>query len=366
MWERYIDPADRDIAMAIRKDEDGLEFLDLGGGRASKIIRKGYPAGMALMDRLAGIVLEREEQTGSPYVDQAPLGALDPKERLERLDMENISRVFLYPSLSVLWPAEVEDEAVVQPNLRAYNRFIVDFCSDSDERMIPIAQLSLGDVEAAEKELRRAVADGVKGVWVPPFTTTRLPLGDPAHDRIFAACQELGIPLAIHPCYEPKWCAPGRFGPYTSAKYGFFLNTTAGDAVRHAFTSLFQYGVFERFPELRVVVLESGAGWVGYWLDRMDTIFETIQGQPVRAIAPEHPSTYFTRQCWISGDPDEKSLAGVIPIVGEDRFFWASDFPHPDHPPDYVPETERLVSTLPESARQGFLSRNVLEAFRIA
>ena len=157
MWERYIDPADRDIAMAIRKDDDGLEFLDLGGGRASKIIRKGYPAGMALMDRLAGIVLEREEQTGSPYVDQAPLGALDPKERLERLDMENISRVFLYPSLSVLWPAEVEDEAVVQPNLRAYNRFIVDFCSDSDERMIPIAQLSLGVVEAAEKELRRAV-----------------------------------------------------------------------------------------------------------------------------------------------------------------------------------------------------------------
>ncbi len=365
MWERYIDPAHRDVAMAIRKDDEGLEYLDLGGGRASKIIRKGYPAGMALMDRLAGIVFEREPKTGSPYVDQAPLGAMDPRERLERLDLENISRVFLYPSLSVLWPAEVEDEAIIQPNLTAYNRFIVDFCSDSEGRLIPVAQLSLGDVESAEKELRRAVADGVKGVWVPPFTTTRLPLGDPAHDRIFATCQELGVPLAIHPSYEPKWCAPGRFGPYTSARYGFFLNTTAPDAVRHAFTSLFQYGVFERFPELRVIVLESGAGWVGYWLDRMDTIFETIQGQPVREIAPELPSTYFSRQCWVSGDPDEKSLAGVIPIVGADRFFWASDFPHPDHPPDYVPETERLVEALPEPAREGFLWRNVLEAFRI-
>ncbi len=363
MWERYCDPGDRDRAMAIRKDDDGLEYLDLGGGRPSKIIRKGYPSGVGYMDRLAGIIYEREPRTGSPYVDDAPLGAMDAKERLQRLDMENIERAILYPSLSVLWGAEVEDESVVQPNLRAYNRWIVDFCSDSNGRLIPVAQLSLGDVEAAEKELRRAAAEGVKGVWVPPFTTTRIPLGDPRHDRIFAACQELGLPLGIHPAFEPKWCAPGRFGEYTSARYGFFHNVTAGDAVRHAFTSLFQYGVFGRFPGLKVIVLESGAGWIGYWLDRMDTMYGTIQGAPVRELLPELPSHYFRTQCWISGDPDEKSLAAVIPTVGEDRFFWASDFPHPDHPPDYVPEVERLVESLPESAREGFLGKNVLDAY---
>ncbi len=363
MWARYIDPTHRDVALAIRKDDEGLEYLDLGRGVASKIIRKGYPAGLALMDRLGGIVYEREPKTGSAYRDTAPLGAMDPVERLQRLDLENLERVLLYPTVSVLWVAEVDDESVVQPNLRAYNRWIVDFCADSDGRLLPVAQLSLGDVESAERELRRAVADGAVGIWVPPFTNTRLPLGDPAHDRIFAACQELGVPLGIHPVFEPKWCAPGRFGEYTNAKYGFFHNVTAGDAVRHAFTSLFQYGVFARFPELRVVVLESGAGWIGYWLDRMDTLFETIQGRQVREIAPDPPSSYFRRQCWISGDPDEKALAGVIPIVGEDRFFWASDFPHPDHPPEYIPEVERLVASLPESARAAFLGRNVLEAY---
>ena len=185
------------------------------------------------------------------------------------------------------------------------------------------------------------------------------------HDRVFAAAEECGLPLGIHPSLEPKWTAPGRYGEYTSGRYSFFLNVIAADAVRHAFTSLFQYGVFEKFPALRAVVLESGAGWVGYWLDRMDTLFETIQGRQVREIAPELPSTYFRRQCWISGDPDEKALAGVIPIVGEDRFFWASDFPHPDHAPDYLPEVERLVEELPESARAGFLGRNVLEAYRL-
>ncbi|MGI9591201.1 MAG: amidohydrolase family protein, partial [Myxococcota bacterium] len=334
MWERYIDPQQRDVAMAIRKDDEGLEYLDLGGGRPSSIIKKGFPAGVGAMDAVGGIEFDRQPKTGSPYLDNTPFGGMDPKERIQRLDLENLSRVLLYPSLSVLFVAEVEDEAVIQPNLRAYNRWIVDFCADSGGRLLPVAQLSLGDVEAAEAELRRVADAGVKGVWVPPFTTTRLPLGDPAHDRIFAACQDLGLVLGIHPVFEPKWCAPGRFGSYTSAKYGFFHNVTAGDAVRHAFTSLFQYGVFGKFPELRVVVLESGAGWIGSWLDRMDTMFGTYQAMPVREVAPELPSTYFKRQCWISADPDEKALAGVIPFVGSDRFFWASDFPHPDHPPD--------------------------------
>jgi predicted TIM-barrel fold metal-dependent hydrolase len=363
-WARYVDPGDRELAMAIRKDDAGLEYLDLGAGRMSKIIRKGYPAGLGLMDRVAGIVYEREP-TGSPYVDMAPLGAMDPRERIVRLDLENIERAILYPTLGVLWVAEVEDERVIQANLRAYNRWIADFCSDSDGRLVPVAQLSLGDVEAAERELRRAAADGVRGVWVPPFTTTRLPLGDSAHDPIFAACAELGLPLGIHPVFEPKWCAPGRFGDYTSARFGFFHNVTAGDAVRHAFTSLFQYGVFARFPGLRVVVLESGAGWIGYWLDRMDAIYETYQGGPVRALLPEKPSHYFKSQCWISADPDERALSGVIPIVGADRFLWASDFPHPDHAPDYVPELERLLKALPESTWPGILGKNVREAYRL-
>ena len=86
----------------------------------------------------------------------------------------------------------------------------------------------------------------------------------------------------------------------------------------------------------------------------------------MRELLPELPSFYFRRQCWISSDPDEMSLAAIIAGVGADRFFWASDFPHPDHPPDYVPEVERLVAELPESARDGFLGRNVIEGYGLA
>ena len=362
LWERYLEPRYLDRAIRLRKDDRGLEYVEIDG-RPSKLLRHNVPAGLGAMDRIGGIVHERAEKTGFLYVDNAPLGAMDPAERIQRLDLENIERAILYPTLSILWIAECEDEEISQAYGRAYNRWIVDFCGGSGGRLVPIAQLSLGDPAAAERELRRAAGDGVRGVWAPTFSLTRKPMGHPDHDRVFAAAQELGLPFGIHPGFEPKWCAPGRFGDYTSSAHAFFLNVTAPDAVRHAFTSFFEYGVFDRFPGLKVVVLEAGAGWIGYWLDRMDAVYRSAQGRAVRRRLKEEPSVYFRRSCWISADPDESTLAPIIRQVGPGRFFWASDFPHPDHPPEYVPHLERLIDALPEPDRAGVLGRNALHVY---
>jgi predicted TIM-barrel fold metal-dependent hydrolase len=364
LWERYLEPSWRDRALRIRKDERGLEYLEIDG-RPSKLVRNGMPAGVGSMDWIGGYRFEREP-TGCAYVDNAPFGAMDPKERLRRLDIEHLERAFLYPTLGVLWVAECEDEALAQAYVRAYNRWIVDFCADSGGRLVPVAQLSLGDPEAAAHELRRAAAAGARGVWVPPFTTTRKPIGHPDHDPVFAAAAELGLPFGIHPTFEPKWAAPGRYGEMTSMRYSFFLNVTASDAVRHGFTSLFQFGTLARFPDLKVVVLEAGASWIGYWLERMDSVYASPQGYFVREQLPEKPSFYFHRQCYVSADPDEPTLAPVVEIVGEDRFFWASDFPHPDHAPEYVPALERVLERLPASAGRKLLGENVLSAYGLA
>ena len=80
----------------------------------------------------------------------------------------------------------------------------------------------------------------------------------------------------------------------------------------------------------------------------------------------QKPSDVFKQQCWISADPDETTLAGVISVVGEDRFMWASDFPHPDHPPDYITNLSALVSQLPESARRGLLGDNCARLYRLS
>jgi predicted TIM-barrel fold metal-dependent hydrolase len=128
-----------------------------------------------------------------------------------------------------------------------------------------------------------------------------------------------------------------------------------------AFSTMFAYGVFEKFPKLRFVVLESGAGWIGWYLDRADAIYDgTLFGGGVPL--SEKPSNYFKRQCFISGDPDEKCLRHIMPYVGIDKFFWASDFPHADHPVNYMEEIHELVEKMSPVGRRGILGENVARA----
>ena len=125
----------------------------------------------------------------------------------------------------------------------------------------------------------------------------------------------------------------------------------------------FHYGLFDRFPGVKVVLLESSAGWVGAALDRMDTTYETALGKTMGL--KDKPSAYFKRQCWVSGDPDEKALAFIVEYVGNDRFFWASDFPHFDHPANYIEALGRQVTPLSETARRNLLGDSCARLYGI-
>ncbi len=172
------------------------------------------------------------------------------------------------------------------------------------------------------------------------------------------------MPVAIHPTTEPA--ALGIHHRYDHFGWAaWYYDMFAGQPVQHAFATFFQLGVFDRFPKLRVVVLESGAGWIGYFLDRADAIFTgTPIAQTVRL--KEKPSVYFKERCFISADPDERTIAGLMTHVGEDKFFWASDYPHPDHPGNYLEELEGLIAPMTESGRRGILGANVAKAYGLS
>jgi predicted TIM-barrel fold metal-dependent hydrolase len=361
LWERYIDPEFRAGAVRIIKDTAGEDRLEVGG-RPSKFMH-----GMRLAS-LAAMGSRREDRIGNKfqggYASVAPFGAMDPAERLTRIDREGLAAAFLYPTLSLVYETECSDAALAQACTRAYNRWIVDFCADSGGRLIPIAHLSLGDPAAAARELERAVRDGCRGGWVAQFAMTRKPHGHPDHDMLFAKAQELDVPLGIHPTLEPVWALPGRYDFEYLRGHRYFLNVTAADAIRHAFTSFFEYAVFDKFPRLKLVLLEAGAGWIRYWLDRMDAVYESLLGRKLDL--REKPSFYFARQCWISADPDEHALPAMVELCGADKFFWASDFPHPDHVGNYIHEVEELAGKLPEPARRGVMGDNVMRVYGCA
>jgi predicted TIM-barrel fold metal-dependent hydrolase len=360
LWETYLEPRYRDRALRVVLDERGLEELEIGGKR-STMSRRGFPSTLGAMGDPD--LKSMQQDPTRTYLTEAPFGSMDPIERCQVLDAEGIDAAVLYTTVGLLWEAELEDAQLAQAYTRAYNRWICEWCSGQD-RLIPTAHLSLGDPVAAGRELERAVGEGARGAYVAPFTHDAKPLGHPDHDVVFAAAQDLGVPFAIHPTFEPQWTKGARMGAWEHVKQLRLLaSVTASDGVRHQFTTLFDYGVFDRFPRLKVIVLESGGGWVGYWMDRIDAVYgHTFIG--TRVPLKEKPSDYFRDRVWVSCDPDERSIAALVDRFG-DRFMWASDFPHADHTPEYIHDLDELAAGLAGPHRAAFLGGNARALFAI-
>ncbi len=357
LWERYMDPGLRDRAIRIKKDAHGLEYLEVDG-KVSKRNQGGT------LFTLGGYGKSPEELTPSPertYVGCAPLGAMDAPGRLRFMDREGVDASILYPSLALLWEPEVFDPVLCDAYCRAYNRWITEFCAGSGDRLIPIAHISLGDVDLAVKELERAVRAGARGAFIAPHTITRKPHGHPDHHPFWAKAQELGVPIGIHPTLEPMPpMAAAHFDGMRGQTWYFVVMSSV--AVQAAFTTLLQYGTFDAFPDLRLIILESSGGWISSWLDRMDTKFESV-GRFSRM--KRRPSEIFQAQCWISCDPDEKTVPAVIDLVGDDRFVWASDYPHSEAKPGTMQDLHAMGTRLSPRARTNLFGASAAQLYHI-
>jgi len=365
VWERYLDPAYRARAIRVRRGADGRDVLEIDG-RPARLTTPEMLGGLGGMgktlEELAGACL------AGRYAESAPPAATDAAERLALLDRDGIARALLYPSLGLQWEAEVEDPGYALAHCRAYNRWIEEFCAGSGGRLVPIAHLTLGDAVDAAAELRRAVRAGARGGFLLPFTRSGLPHGHPAHDPLWAAAEELDVPIAIHTGIDPTARdLHRRFTDLTwpeGVVHGiWYLQLMFAQAVQQAFSTFFLYATFDRFPRLRLVLLESGGSWLGFWLDRMDAFYKG----PLRVTIPlrECPSVYVRRQCWISADPDERGLPPVVAYVGADRFLWATDYPHSDHDASYMAELRELAATLPLASRRALLGENAARLYRL-
>lgn len=357
LWERYIDPVYRDRALRIRRDGE-REVLEIDGKPSQFFDIKVF----TMLGAMGKSSEEIAAMMGQPYPGSAPFGSMDPAERVEQLNREGIAKAVLYPSLGLIWECELEDTDLSLAYAKAYNRWICEFCADSGGRLIPAAHISLADPVRAGDELERAVRDGAKGAFLAPYTLTRKPHAHPDHDAFWARAEEIGVPVAIHPMAEhPRIRTYQRFDGMSKANW--MQNALGMQGPQQAFYGLFQWGLFDRFPEIKVVLLESGAGWIGGALDRMDATYRTALGDnlPLK----EKPSVYFKRQCWISGDPDERALAHIVEYVGDDRFFWATDYPHFDHPGNYMEELEELVRPLSQRARNNLLGDSVSRVYAL-
>ena len=357
----YLEDAWKPRAIRLERGDDGLEYF-YWDNKKSTLSAGGFAGVLGAMGDPD--IVPHPDRT---YARGCPLASYDAAARVERLDGEGLSKAILYPTLGLLWEAEIDDPQLAQAYCRAYNRWIVDMCRGGQGRLYPIAHISLADVDLAVAELERAVNDGCIGAMVLPFTKTRKAHGHPYYDPFWAAAEALGVPVGLHPSFEPTAVSQHqRFDELMQPEpidFNFYFDVLVVQSMQQAFVSLFNYGTFERFPKLKVVVLESQAGWIGYLLDRMDAVWEG----PLKATTSlkDRPSEYFRRQCWISADPDERALAYIIDYIGADKFFWASDFPHPDHTDEYIDALKGLLAPCPLPTRNKVLYENVRSVYQL-
>ena len=365
LWENYLEPEYRDRAIRLRKDENGLEYLEIDG-KKSKALQGGTLGTLGAIgdpDEVERFYTASEETT---FENGTPPGAVDPHERIKVMDKDGIDIAFLYPTIGICWEQECLDPKLTAAYCRAYNNWLFDFCKPYPDRLKPIAHISLLDMDEAIKELKRVAKLGANGVFLfgrPPWLKER-PFGHRDNDRYWAELQDMEIPVGIHPVVGPEYPGdhmyPGSC-PFTDVLW--WDDVLFSLDVQFAFTNFIYEGVFERFPRLKTLILETGAGWLPAWLDRMDHLTEVYRFKfRDRSLKP---SEYFQRQCWVSMDPDDHTAPWIASQLGADKIFWASDYPHTDAYPDPVNELKSNIKELPEEDQRKIIGENALKVYNV-
>jgi predicted TIM-barrel fold metal-dependent hydrolase len=298
---------------------------------------------------------------GRHYEDLNPAG-FDPRERVKVLDAEGIDVAVMYPGLG-LKLAGLRDLDLAVASCEVYNDWVADWCAVAPDRLGGVGALPLQDPTRAASEVHRIAGLGLRAGFARPNAYNERPLHHPSYTPVWEALCETGLPIAFH---------PAGLADMPGASQSLMHLMAPG--THHALILLFDQemtlsnlvygGVLERFPDLKVIVLECGGGWIAHWMDRLDEFLESYGwATPALSLTPRE---YFQRQCWISFDPGEKTAPVLWPLVGADRLVWASDFPHSDAKyPGVVDELREYTDTMDTNARRKLFGQNALEMYGI-
>ena len=230
---------------------------------------------------MAAAGVPREEVTISPitFDDMRP-GCLDPKERLEDMDVNWVDVSLSFPTFPRFCGQtfiERKDKELADLCVKAYNDWMFDeWCAGSGGRLIPLPIIQLWDAELAGAEVRRNAARGGHAVCfteIPPF------LGLPSihdvdgyWDPFFRACAETETVVCMHIGSSSKMPSTSADAPPAVGSTLTYMNAAM------SLTDYLMSGVFERFPDLQVAYSEGQIGWIPYVLDRADAVWAENRG----------------------------------------------------------------------------------------
>lgn len=311
-----------DAAPKVVEHDDGGEYW-LIEGRLEPIRDWNVAAGRATSD-----------WGGEPArYDELRRGAYDVESRLTDMDLAGVSMSLNFPS--AIWGfagrvfAHMTDLDLGLACMRAYNDWMIDeWCGAAPDRFIPCQLTWLADAEVAAAEIRRNADRGFRCV---SFSENPEKLGFPSihsghWEPFFAACAETGTVVNLHVGSSSEIAQPSSDSPHSVANALFGMNSMM------ATTDWLFSRATVRHPDLRIVLSESGIGWLPGLVDRLDWVDRYRDSVTLRDDwnpADGRPSEVLLRSFWFTSIWDPATFE-VIERIGADRVMFEVDYPHPD------------------------------------
>jgi predicted TIM-barrel fold metal-dependent hydrolase len=254
-------------------------------------------------------------------------GHFEPYAKLAAMDRDGVDAEVIFPEVGgakIAAPRWLGDDW--KAVLSGYNDAMADFAAVNPDRLLCAYQIPLYNIDFAVKEVQRVAARRARCVQVPPFPAEfGLPdFGDRRYDPLWAALSEAGLTVLNHLDLKDSLWEVFRRDP--TPQKGIF---TAMPAMMLAEPLMFWIltGTLERFPKLRVVLVEPGLGWLPWYFEVVldGRMHQHYEFPGVKLL----PSEYFKRQMGATFMYEPTGLHAAYQAFGPDCLYWSTDFPHP-------------------------------------
>jgi predicted TIM-barrel fold metal-dependent hydrolase len=357
-WTARVPARLRERAPKVLHRDDG-DYWSFDDGASIRPVGLTATAGRSFLDF---------SPVGGSYATMRP-GSFDTKARLADMDVDGIWLQVLYPSVT-LFGAKVygSDRDLQRACVRAYNDWLAEFCEGSDGRLIGQAILPTTGVDDCVEELHRAVELGHRGVVISAFPNGTLePL--PEDEPFWQLAQESRTPVAVHigSFLPTTGTAAGAKPPVMNVKQfmGAAGATKSGAQTLPVVCQLLFSGVFERFTEIDLLLVESNIGWIPTLLEQTDDMFYRYRFFTHGDEMAVTPSRIFHRNFWASFMIDTVGM-DLRHRLNIDHLMWSSDYPHTgcDWPNSRI-TIERNFRGVPKDQVKKMLHDNCKRLYRL-
>jgi predicted TIM-barrel fold metal-dependent hydrolase len=326
-----------------------------GGERGDLFQIDGMPRTIAMgLVAAAGKPAEEITTEGVKFADLHRSG-WDSSARLADQQRDGVAAEVIYPTVGMVL-CNHPDFDYKKACFDAYNRWIAEYCSFAPNRLLGCGQTAMRSPAEGITDLKAIKALGLRGVMMP---------GEPAeadydsdiYNPFWEKAIELQLPLSFHILTGPS-------GAVRGPRINSFLSIIRGN--QDIMGTLIFGGVFERYPELKVVCVEADAGWVPHYMYRMDHAYKRHRNWLAPGVELARlPSEYFSENIYTTFQDDWVAFR-MANDMNWRRLMWANDFPHSDSTwPWSMDMLEEQTRQLSVEQTQSILCDNVAELYQI-